>query len=104
MLVLTTTRVANAQVLLEILLHDDVANGDIVTMTAPLWTDTVLDKIIKQMSDHDPSQEVETTDSDNVGLLTMIDIDKDWQRLDKHERKVVKMVNYDLDKIDDSDR
>jgi hypothetical protein len=47
---------------------------------------------------------VETTDSDNVGLLTMIDIDKDWQRLDKHERKVVKMVNYDLDKIDDSDR
>ena len=52
----------------------------------------------------DTSQEVETTDSDNVGLLTMIDIDKDWQRLDKHERKVVKMVNYDLDKIDDSDR
>ena len=52
----------------------------------------------------DTSQEVETTDSDNVGLLTMIDIDKDWQRLDKHERKVVKMVNYDPDKIDDSDR
>jgi hypothetical protein len=52
----------------------------------------------------DTSQEVETTDSDNFGLLTMIDIDKDWQRLDKHERKVVKMVNYDLDKIDDSDR
>jgi hypothetical protein len=25
----------------------------------------------------DTSQEVETTDSDNVGLLTMIDIDKD---------------------------
>lgn len=102
--VLTTTRVVNAQALLEILLHDDVANGDIVTVTEPLWTDTVLDKIIKQMSDRDPSQVEETTESDNVRLLTIIDTDKDWHRLDKHERKVIKMVNYDLDKIDDSDR
>jgi hypothetical protein len=41
---------------------------------------------------------------ENHRSVARIDIDKDWQRLDKHERKVVKMVNYDLDKIDDSDR